>query len=163
MNGHTRLLAFTALAASLYWAYSVRADKDDGHKEHIIITPDKVTWKANPALPAGAQSALLSGDPSKAGGLYALRVKIPDGFKVPPHWHPVDENVTVLQGALMVGTGDKFDASRLKEVPAGSYMVMPKEMRHFAQAKGETILQLNGIGPFEINYVNPGDDPRKGK
>lgn len=163
MNGYVRLLAITVLVASLCSAWSVGADKDEGHKEHVIITPDKITWKANPNLPTGAQAAVLSGDPTKAGGLYALRVKIPDGYKVPPHWHPVDENVTVLQGTLMVGTGEKFDASKLKEVPAGSYMVMPKEMRHFAQAKGDTVLQLNGIGPFEINYVNPADDPRKGK
>lgn len=163
MKCSLRLFALTALVASLGWAWSARADKDDGHKEHVIITPDKITWKANPALPPNAQAAVLSGDPSKAGALYALRVKMPDGFKVPPHWHPVDENVTVLQGTLMIGTGDKFDASKLKEVPAGSYMVMPKETRHFAQAKGETVLQLNGIGPFEINYVNAADDPRKGK
>jgi quercetin dioxygenase-like cupin family protein len=162
MNAQLRLLAVTSLTAGLCCVWSAGADKEDDHK-HVIVIPDKITWKANAAVPAGTQSAILSGEPSKPGALYALRVKLPDGYKVPPHWHPVDENVTVLQGTLLVGTGEKFDASKLKEVPAGSFMVMPKETRHFARTKGETILQLNGIGPFEINYVNSADDPRKVK
>jgi hypothetical protein len=111
--------------------------------------------------PPGAQVAVLSGDPAKPGALYTLCTKLPDGYKVPPHWHPTEENATVIQGVLLVGTGDKFDAAKLKEVPAGAFMRMPKEMRHFAQAKGESILQLHGIAPFEINYVNAADDPRK--
>jgi hypothetical protein len=104
--------------------------------------------------------AVLSGDPTKSG-LYALRVKLPDGYKVPAHWHPTDENVTVIEGTLLIGTGDKFDMSKLETVPVGGFMRMPKEMKHFAATKGATILQVHGIGPFEINYVNPADDPRK--
>jgi hypothetical protein len=147
---------------------AVRADKDDDpkhadDKEHVIVTPDKIKWgPAPPALPSGAQVAILSGNPMKTGA-YTIRVKLPDGYKVPPHWHPTDENVTVIKGTFNVGRGEKFDADATKEMPAGSYMRMPKTMRHFAWAKGETIIQVHGIGPFEINYVNESDDPRKKK
>ena len=113
------------------------------------------------SLPPGAKMGVLVGDPSKAGMPYVVRAKLPDGYKVPPHWHPSDENVTVLQGTLLMGTGEKFDPAKAEEMPTGSFMRMPKTMRHYAIAKGETIIQLHGIGPFEINYVNPADDPRK--
>jgi quercetin dioxygenase-like cupin family protein len=92
---------------------------------------------------------------------YVLRAKLPDGYKVPPHWHPSDENVTVLKGTLLVGKGEKLDPATMEELPAGSFMRMPKTMRHYAMAKGETIIQVHGIGPFDVNYVNPADDPRK--
>jgi quercetin dioxygenase-like cupin family protein len=128
---------------------------------HIATTPDELKWgPAPPGLPPGAQMAVVSGDPSKEGGSYTIRTKFPDGYKVPPHWHPNDENVTVLQGTIKLGMGDKFDESAAKQLPAGSYALMPKNMRHFAISSGETILQLHGIGPFEITYVNPADDPR---
>jgi hypothetical protein len=133
-----------------------------GDTDHVVVRPDAIKWgPAPPALPPGSQLAVLVGDPSKAGVPYAFRAKLPDGYKVPPHWHPSDENVTVLQGTLLVGKGDKLDPSKMQEMPAGSFMRMPKTMRHFAMAKGETIIQLHGVGPFEINYVNPADDPRK--
>ena len=129
--------------------------------EHIVARPETIQWgPAPPGLPAGATAAILLGDPGKAVP-YVIRAKMPDGYKVPPHWHPTDENVTVIQGTLMVGKGEAFNASASEPLPTGSYMRMPKEMRHFAWAKGETIIQVHGIGPFEINYVNPKDDPRK--
>ena len=129
-----------------------------------MLKPGDVKWgPAPPALPPGAQMAVLVGNPAQSGGAYTIRAKLPDGYKVPPHWHPVDENVTVLMGTLLVGRGEKFDLAKTEALPAGSYMRMPKTMRHFAAAKGETIIQVHGIGPFEITYVNPADDPRKGK
>jgi hypothetical protein len=131
-------------------------------KDHVMVLPDMVKWgPAPPSLPPGGQFAVLVGDPSKSGVAYVIRAKLPDGYKVPPHWHPTDENVTVLKGTLLVGKGEKFDPAATDALPAGSYMRMPKTMRHFAMAKGDTILQVHGIGPFEINYVNPADDPRK--
>lgn len=129
---------------------------------HIATTADELKWgPAPPALPPGAEMAVVSGDPSKAGVAFTIRTKFPDGYKVAPHWHPTDENVTVLQGTINLGMGDKFDESAVKQLPAGSYSLMPKNMRHFAFASGETILQIHGIGPFEITYVNPADDPRR--
>jgi anti-sigma factor ChrR (cupin superfamily) len=152
-----------AAAAALAIGIGAQAGDEKGHrldKDHVMVRPDDVKWgPAPPSLPAGAKVAVLSGDPGKPGP-YVIRVKLPDGYKVPPHWHPTDENVTVIEGTFMAGKGDKFNGDASEALPAGSFVKMPKEMRHFAWAKGETIIQLHGIGPFEINYVNSADDPR---
>jgi quercetin dioxygenase-like cupin family protein len=92
---------------------------------------------------------------------FVIRAKLPDGYRVPPHWHPTDENIVVISGMFMVGTGDKFDEASMTTLAAGGYAKMPKRMHHFAGARGETIIQVHGMGPFAITYVNPGDDPRK--
>jgi hypothetical protein len=163
---HTRLfgLLIVGLIPLLYLC-SARGAKEDepahaDDKDHVMVTPDKIKWNpAPPSLPKGAQVAVLAGDPRKEGA-YTMRVKLPDGFKVPPHWHPVDENVTVIEGTFNMGRGEKFDRAATQELPVGSYVKMPKKMRHFAWAKGETIIQVHGMGPFEINYVNAADDPR---
>jgi hypothetical protein len=137
--------------------------KSSGHgTKHILLTPDELKWgPAPPGLPAGAQLAMIEGDPSKAGVPFAFRVRFPDGYKVMPHWHPTDEKVLVLQGSLGVGMGTKFDPATGHELPSGSYAVMPSGMRHYAWSNGETVIQISGVGPFEINYVNAADDPRK--
>jgi Domain of unknown function (DUF4437) len=135
----------------------------DAHKTHVMVTPGEVKWgPAPPSLPPGAQLAVLAGDPSKAGTPFTIRGKFPDGYKVPPHWHPTDENVVVIEGSLMMSLGEKFDQSTGHEMTAGSYALMPKGVRHFAWAKGETVIQVYGTGPFVINYVNPADDPSRG-
>ena len=127
----------------------------------MIVTPDKVNWKPVPAgLPAGAQIAVLAGDPA-SDGFFVLRLKFPDGYKIPPHWHPVTENTTVLSGELRFGTGDIFDESKLQSLPAGSIVSVPANQHHFAMAKGESIIQTQGMGPFKRVYVNPADDPAK--
>lgn len=132
------------------------------HQGGVMLTPDQMKWgPAPPALPAGAQMAVLSGNPSKAGAPFAIRVKFPDGYRVPPHWHPTDENVVVLEGTIALGMGDKADAAVEHELTAGSFALMPKGMRHFARAIGETTIQIYGVGPFAINYVNPADNPMK--
>jgi hypothetical protein len=169
MTMHARFFwVFLLGLISLICLHPARADKDDepGHaddKDHVVVTPDKIKWNPGPpSLPSGVQVAVLAGDPRKSGS-YTMRVKLPDGYKVPPHWHPVDENVTVIDGTFNIGRGEKFDRAAAQEMPAGCYMRMPKKMRHFAWAKGETIIQVHGTGPFEINYVNEADDPRKQK
>jgi quercetin dioxygenase-like cupin family protein len=149
----------------LLWLGDAWGGKDDpkhaDDKDHVVVTPDKIKWgPAPPALPPGAELAVLVGDPTKQGP-YTVRAKLPDGYQVPPHWHPHDENVTVLKGEMHIGRGDKFDRAATQELPAGSYMRMPKGTHHFAWSKGETIIQLHGEGPFQINYVNATDDPRK--
>jgi hypothetical protein len=140
------------------------ADDEPKHadeKDHVVVTPDKIKWgPAPPTIPSGAEAAILTGDPTKKGP-YTIRLKVPDGYKVAPHWHPHDENVTVIKGTFNIGRGEKFEASATQELPAESYMRMPKGMHHFAWFKGETIIQIHGEGPFQINYVNPADDPRK--
>src|SRR5713226_1316703 len=143
-------LSVLAVASLAIWTGAQAGDdKDKPHgsdKDHVMVRPDDVKWgPAPPGLPAGSKVAVLSGDPGK-GVPYVLRAKLPDGYKVPPHWHPTDENVTVLKGTLMMGKGEKFDADGSEALPAGSFVRMPKEMRHFAWAKGETISQAHGIG-----------------
>ena len=128
---------------------------------HILLNPDQVKWgPAPPALPPGAQMAVIDGDPSQAGGLFTIRAKLPNGYKIAPHWHPTDEHVTVLKGVFVMGVGEKFTEAGAHELGKGGYAKMPKGVRHYAWAKGETEIQVSGIGPFEVNYVNAADDPR---
>ena len=137
-----------------------------GHKdsEGIELFPaDKIKWQEGPpSLPKGAKIAVLEGDPAKEGP-FVFRVKIPDGYRVPPHTHPKTERITVISGTFNVGMGDKFDQTATKPMPAGTYGYWPAGMKHFVWAKGETILQFHGMGPWSINHVNPNDDPRKPK
>jgi mannose-6-phosphate isomerase-like protein (cupin superfamily) len=124
------------------------------------FTPDQVKFgPAPPFLPAGAQLAVLEGDPMAASGDYTIRLKMPDGYKVAPHTHPARENVTVLSGTLKVGMGDKFDAAKMMSFSAGSFAYLDPSMHHYAAASGETIIQIHGMSPVKFNYINPADDP----
>jgi quercetin dioxygenase-like cupin family protein len=126
-----------------------------------IALPDQMTWGPAPAmLPAGAKLAVLEGDPTKPRA-FTMRLLMPDGYQLQPHSHPAPEHVTVISGALMVGMGDKFDESQMKTLPAGTFGLIPVGVHHFAKAQGETVLQLHGIGPWRLIYVNKADDPRK--
>lgn len=128
---------------------------------HVLLTPGDVKWgPAPPVLPAGAQVAVLDGDPFKPG-FFTLRLKFPDGYKIPAHWHPTDENITVVQGTFRAGMGNAQSDGALHDFPAGSFIKMPKRMPHFASARGEVIVQIYGQGPFVVNYVNPADNPAK--
>ena len=109
----------------------------------------------------GAQMAVLQGDPSVPGQLFTIRLRLPDGYVLPPHWHPTDENVTVIKGTFLVGLGDVFDRkATLPPLHRGDFISAPANANHFAQARGRTEVQVHAIGPFVINYVNPEDDPR---
>jgi quercetin dioxygenase-like cupin family protein len=142
-------------------AGKAKAQQAEAGKGHTMFTPSTLSWGPAPAsLPKGAQLAVLEGDPAKAGP-FTMRIKVPDGFKIPPHWHPADEHLTVVQGTFVVGLGEKFDQAAGREMPTGSFALMPTGTRHFAWAKGETIVQVHGTGPWGITYVNPADDPRK--
>jgi quercetin dioxygenase-like cupin family protein len=132
-----------------------------GVPAHILLTPGDIKWGPAQALP-GAQMAVLGGDPSKPG-FFTLRLKFPDGAKIPAHWHPTDENITVLEGLFRAGMGDVHKDAELHDFPVGSFIVMPKSMHHFASAKGEVVVQIDGQGPFVVNYVNPADDASKKK
>jgi quercetin dioxygenase-like cupin family protein len=126
-----------------------------------IVQASGLKWAAAPpALPKGAQLAVLFGDPGKEGP-YVVRLKLPSGYKVAAHMHPGDENVTVISGTLNYGMGDKLDPKKGEALKPGGYVYMPKGMHHYAWASGETVVQLHGIGPFAITYVNAADDPRK--
>ena len=128
---------------------------------HVMIPPSKLTWNNGPpTLPAGTRIALLSGDPSGPGH-FTVRVQFPAGARVPPHWHPNDEHVTVLSGTLAVGMGKTWDDTAMTDLAAGSYVVTSATMVHYALAKAPTTIQVSGMGPFVTNYVNPADDPSR--
>jgi len=129
---------------------------------HNAFTPDTVPFGPAPAfIPAGAQLAVLEGDPTASSGDFTIRIKMPDGYKIPAHWHPKRENVTVISGTLSVGMGDKFDASKMSAFPAGSFAYLEPDMHHYVQAKGATVVQVHGMSPVQFNYINPKDDPSK--
>ncbi len=113
-------------------------------------------------MPPGGKMAVLSGDPGKKG-LFTVRLQAPAGYKVPPHTHPTAQYITVISGTLNVGAGEKFDEAAGKELPAGGYVVLPAGMAHYAWSTGDAVIQISSMGPFEINYVNPADDPRNAK
>ena len=102
---------------------------------------------------------MLHGDPAKKAD-FTLRMKVPDGYKIPPHWHTQDEQLTVLSGTFVMHMGDTMDAPA-HSLEAGAYHFLPGKMHHAAEAKGEVVVQLNGHGPFDIHYLNPADDPSK--
>jgi hypothetical protein len=124
--------------------------------------PDQVKFgPAPPFLPRGAQLAVLEGDPMAASGDYTIRLKMPSGYKVAPHWHPKRENVSVLSGTLKVGMGDKFDADHMMSFPAGSFAYLDPEMHHYAMNDGATVIQIHGMSPVKFNYIDPKDDPSR--
>ena len=155
------LTALTVLAGSFALGQEMTRPAADGKPE--IYSPTEIKWQDGPVfLPAGAKFAVLEGDPTKEGP-FVMRIWFPDGFRIQPHWHPKVERVTVIFGTLNLGMGEKFDQSATRELPAGTYGFWPAGMRHFAWAKGKTIVQLHGIGPWIFTYVNPADDPRNAK
>jgi ketosteroid isomerase-like protein len=127
-----------------------------------VVTPaSAITWlDAPPFLPKGAKLAVLVGDPSQPAP-FTVRLQMPDGYKIPPHTHPTDEHVTVMSGTFRAAMGAKWDDKALADFAPGSYANMAATMPHYAAAKGVTVVQVHGVGPFVVNYVNPADDPSK--
>jgi quercetin dioxygenase-like cupin family protein len=146
------VFAFVGLA-------SAAADETMGG--HQIVAPPDIKWGPAPAvLPPGAEAAVLFGDPSKEG-LFALRLKLPQGYRVPPHTHPVDEVVTVISGTFALGMGETADRDAAEPLPAGSFFALPPKTPHYVFIdEEETIIQISTIGPWGLTYVNPADDPR---
>jgi shikimate kinase len=118
-------------------------------------------WGPAPAVfPPGAQMAVVSGDPSKAEQ-FAVQLKMPDGYTIPPHFHPTAELVEVKSGTFLYGMGDAVKAAAMKAMAVGQSVNIPATMHHYAGAKGATVIQVSGMGPFVLTYVNPADDPQK--
>jgi len=129
--------------------------------QHVAMAASSLAWgPPPPSLPPGAKLAVVSGDPSKPGP-FVVRLQLPAGYKIAPHWHPGDENVTVLSGTFAMGMGETWDEAKMQPLPAGGYVGFPAQMRHYAMAKGAATIQVHGNGPFVVNYVNPNDDPSK--
>lgn len=151
-----RLLAVSLGAAAILAAMPLQA----AEQHHTVVFGDAVKWgAAPPTLPPGAQAAILMGSPAKAGP-FVIRLKFPNGYTVRPHRHSKDEFLTIISGKFVVGAGEKLDRAAAKALPAGSFVHLPAEMPHFAMAEGETVVQINGTGPFDVRYVDPKDDPR---
>ena len=128
---------------------------------HTILTPPQINWgAAPPSLPPGARAAVLYGDPTKEG-MFVLRLRLPKGYKIPPHMHPKPEIVTVISGAFHVGMGTVANASKARRLPPGSFFAFDPGMAHYAFVREETVVQLSSTGPWTITYVNEADDPRK--
>ena len=128
---------------------------------HGMYTPDTIKWgDAPPNLPKGAKLAVLYGDPGK-DGLFVIRAKLPANYKIPAHSHPTDEIVTVLSGTLMVGMGDKLAPASAKAFPAGSVIVASAKANHFVLTKQPVVIEVSAMGPLQLTYVNPADDPSK--
>lgn len=127
---------------------------------HMMVTPDELKWADVPSVPPGAKVTVIEGPLNEAVPI-TFRLKFPAGYKLPAHWHPGIEHVTVISGTFNMGMGDKLDPAKTRPLPAGSVAIMQPKTNHFAWTAEETIVQVHGVGPWAINYVNPADDPRK--
>ena len=152
----------TSLAVVIIHA-QLSAEEMQSTADMQLYSPTAIEWKTAPAaLPAGAKMSVLEGDPTKEGP-FVVRFQFPDGYHVPPHTHPKTERVTVISGILHLSTGEALDRGSAKKLPAGSFGYWPAGMKHTAWSEGETVIQLHGTGPWQINYLNPADDPRNAK
>ena len=123
------------------------------------VNSTDLNWGPAPAIfPAGAQMAVLSGDPGKPG-TFVIRLKMPAGYQIPAHNHPTDEYVTVITGDFSLGMGDKLDEAKSAHLAAGGFAEAPARMNHFAWTKSGAVVQVSADGPFAMTYVNPADDP----
>lgn len=124
------------------------------------ILPPDITWGPAPAVfPPGARMAVLRGNPATAAE-FTVRLWMPDGYRIPPHTHPTDENVTVISGTFRAGMGEHFRPDSMLALRPGGFVTAPAGHAHFAMAHGETVVQVHALGPFALTYVNPADAPR---
>ena len=127
---------------------------------HAMVTPADLNWVEVPSLPPGAKLAVIEG-PLNEPVAVTFRISFPANYKLPAHWHPAIEHVTVISGTIHMGVGDKLDAKESELLSVGSVAIMQPKTNHFLWTKEEAIVQVHGIGPWGITYVNPADDPRK--
>ena len=131
--------------------------------DHGLFSPSDLKWMDGPAaLPAGCKMAVLEGNPAETG-LFTMRLRLPEGYKIKPHTHPAVEHITVISGTFNLGMGSEFDQTKGTALPAGAFAYMAPNMQHYAWTTGETVVQLHAMGPWKVNYVNPADDPRNMK
>jgi hypothetical protein len=141
-------------ACLLVWAVSLQAQYASNSEAPTLA------WGPAPAVfPKGAQMAVVSGDPAKAAP-FTVELSFPDGYKIPPHFHPTDEAVEVKKGTFLVGMGDKLDVSKTNAMKIGAKGTVPAKAHHYAVARGATVVSITAMGPFAMTYVNPADDPQ---
>ena len=145
-------------------AFALTMGARSAPSEKHAFTPDDIPYGPAPAfLAPGAQLAVLEGNPGASSGDYTVRLKMPDGYRIAPHWHPLRENVTVISGTFKVGMGDRFEAKEMAAFPAGSFAFLDPDMHHYAMACGQVVVQVHGSSPLQFNYVDPDDDPSSKK
>jgi hypothetical protein len=155
----TRLAIAVALSVLASTAYAQHSG--GAHGAHKMVMPADLKWAAVPSLPPGAQISVIEG-PMNEAVPFTIRLKLPkDYYVIPAHSHPAIERVTVLSGTFHMGTGDKFDKTKTHALTAGAIGIMQPGTNHYAWTAEETIVQLNGNGPWGVTYVNPADDPRR--
>lgn len=164
MHRTGKLAVSAAALLTLAWAVAPSAGRDEKDGMAASVHPPaNLKWQDGPpSLPPGAKIAVLEGDPAKEGP-FVFRVKVPDGYRIPPHTHPKPERVTIISGTFNLGMGGTFDATKGEALPAGTYGTWPAGMKHYVWVKGETVVQFHGDGPWTITYLNPADDPRAQK
>ena len=164
MSMTRKTLARIAMGVLACGAFAATAIAQGTGSAHTFITPTDIKWgEAPPSLPKGAKIAVLQGDPSKAGP-FVIRLLAPaGGYKIAPHWHTNDEQLTVISGMLYIGLGDKFSKRAARAMPRGGFHFLAGKEHHYAFTTGRTVVQINGDGPFDINYIDPADDPQKAK
>src|SRR5262245_29335113 len=154
-------IALRRLIAAVAVASLASAAPAHTMEEVNTVRPQEIKWGPAPAvLPAGAEAAVLFGDPSKEG-YFVLRLKFPAGYRVAPHTHPVDEVVTVISGTFYKGMGETVDPRKAQPLPAGSFFALPPGMAHYVFIQEETVIQISTEGPWGLTYINPKDDPRQ--
>jgi quercetin dioxygenase-like cupin family protein len=147
-------LVVAATVMAIAGVAALAQEKKEAAGGHGIVHTAELKW--TPII-KGCELASVGGDMNADGTPFVLRLRCAKGTKIPAHWHPTEENVTVLKGTFQVGMGDKFDAAGLQSMNLGDFGSIPKEMRHFAFSKTATVVQVNGMGPFKVNWVNPAD------
>jgi quercetin dioxygenase-like cupin family protein len=147
------------LMSLIFMVKGVSVEVDSSKHVNYQISPEQLNWVSIPALPKEIKVAVLYGNPDKDGAL-VIRIKAPAGSKIAPHWHPIDENITVLSGSINLGKGDKFEKQNNIRLDEGGFANIPAKHHHFAWFDEDSILQLNNYGRWQIIYINPKDDPR---
>jgi hypothetical protein len=154
----TVMLVFLIALATVSVTHADHDPNVGATPDHLIVLPTEIVWKP---LHPGSEIAVLSGDPKKDGVPFVLRIRYRGKVIIPPHWHPTDENITVLKGTFFLAMGEHYDELKGVKLTPGGYALLQKKMAHFAWAEDDAIVQVHGVGPFTINYINPADDPNR--
>lgn len=153
------LCGLSAFVVVIFWTAAPSWAQSADHK---MVMAAELKWADVSSLPKGAQAAVIEG-PLNEAVPFTFRLKVPANYRIPPHWHPAVERVTVLSGDFHMAVGDKFDEKKLMALKPGDMMIMQPKTSHYVWAKTAAVVQLHGTGPWGVTYVNPDDDPRKKK
>ncbi len=155
----TQLAAVAAIVVALL-TLTPTAGSAQAHGDHLMVAAADLKWADVPSLPSGAKIAVIEGPMTEAKP-FTMRLRLPANYQIPAHSHSAIEHVTVISGTFNMGTGDKLDPKATRALGPGSVAIMQPGARHFAWTKEETVVQVHGVGPWTVTYVNPTDDPRK--